>query len=63
MMFLWIFIVGILAYLLFAKPRKPLGEKKSGETAEDVLTMRYVNGEITEEEYKRMQKIINQQEV
>jgi len=33
---------------------------KSGETPEDVLTKRFINGEITEEEYKKMQKIIRE---
>jgi uncharacterized membrane protein len=47
--------------LLFAKSHKPLGEwMKSGETPEDVLTKRFINGEITEEEYKKMQKIIRE---
>ena len=60
MMFLWILLIGVVAYLLFAKSHKPLGEwMKSGETPEDVLTKRFINGEITEEEYKKMQKIIH----
>ncbi len=61
MMFLWILLIGVVAYLLFAKSHKPLGEwMKSGETPEDVLTKRFINGEITEEEYKKMQKIIRE---
>jgi uncharacterized membrane protein len=58
-MFLWFLIIGIVVYLLFAKSRKPLGEwMKSGEDPEDILTKRFINGEITEEEYKKMQKVI-----
>ncbi len=61
MMLLWIIPVGIVVYLLFAKSGKPLGTwAKSGETPEDVLAKRFINGEITEEEYKKMQKIIHE---
>ena len=61
MMFIWFILIGVVVYLLVAKPGKPLGEwVKSGETPEDVLTKRFVNGEITEEEYKKMQKIIHE---
>ena len=61
MMFIWFILIGVVVYLLFAKSGKPLGEwVKSGETPEDVLTKRFVNGEITEEEYKKMQKIIHE---
>ncbi len=58
-MLLWFLIISIVVYLLFAKSRKPLGEwMKSGEDPEDILTKRFINGEITEEEYKKMQKVI-----
>lgn len=61
MMFIWFILIGGVVYLLVAKSGKPLGEwVKSGETPEDVLTKRFVNGEITEEEYKKMQKIIHE---
>lgn len=61
MMFIWFILIGVVIYLLVAKSGKPLGEwVKSGETPEDVLTKRFVNGEITEEEYKKMQKIIHE---
>ncbi|HML69043.1 hypothetical protein SDC9_197330 [bioreactor metagenome] len=61
MMFVWFLLIGIVVYLLFAKSGKPLsGWVKSGETPEDILTKRFVNGEITEEEYKKMQKIIRE---
>jgi len=61
MMFLGLLLIGVVVYLLVAKSGKPLGEwVKSGETPEDVLTKRFVNGEITEEEYKKMQKIIHE---
>lgn len=61
MMFIWLILIGVVVYLLVAKSGKPLGEwVKSGETPEDVLTKRFVNGEITEEEYKKMQKIIHE---
>lgn len=61
MMFLWLIPIGIVVYLLVAKSHKPLGEwVKSGEAPEDVLAKRFINGEITEEEYKKMQKIIHE---
>jgi len=61
MMFIWLILIGVVVYLLVAKSGKPMGGwVKSGETPEDVLTKRFVNGEITEEEYKKMQKIIHE---
>lgn len=61
MMFFGLLLIGVVVYLLVAKPGKLRGEwMKSGETPEDVLTKRFVNGEITEEEYKKMQKIIHE---
>ena len=60
MMILWLLLIGIVVYLLVAKSGKPLGEwTKAGETPEETLTKRFINGEITEEEYKKMQKIIH----
>jgi uncharacterized membrane protein len=61
MMFFGLLLIGVVVYLLVAKPGKLHGEwMKSGETPEDVLSKRFVNGEITEEEYKKMQKIIHE---
>jgi hypothetical protein len=52
--------VGIVVYLLFAKSGKPLGTwAKSGETPKTFLQSVYQR-EITEEEYKKMQKIIHE---
>ena len=60
MMILWILLIGIVVYFLVTKSGKPLsGWTKSGETPEETLTKRFVNGEITEEEYKKMQKVIH----
>ena len=61
MMFFGLLLIGVLVYLLLAKPGKPLNTwVKSGETPEDILTKRFINGEITEEEFKKMQKIIHE---
>jgi len=60
MMFIWLILIGLVIYALVAKPGKRFSDwHKSGESPEDILTKRYINGEITEEEYKKMQKVIN----
>lgn len=60
MMFIWFILIGLVIYALVAKPGKRFsGWHKVTECPEDVLTNRFINGEITEEEYKKMQKVIN----
>jgi uncharacterized membrane protein len=59
MMFLWLIPIGIVVYLLLAKPGKRIiNLPKASEDPEDLLIKRFVNGEITEEEYKKMLKVI-----
>jgi len=58
MIIFWLLLVGIVLYALLAKPGKQMsGWKKSEDEPEEILKKRYVNGEITEEEYKRMLKV------
>jgi len=60
MMFIWLILIGLVIYVLVAKPGKRFSEwHKTSESPEDILTKRFINGEITEEEYKKMQKVIN----
>ena len=61
MMFLWLLLIGLVLYFVLVKPGKRSGEAaKSAEDPEGVLKKRFVNGEITEEEYKNMLKIVNE---
>lgn len=61
MMFIWLLLIGVVLYALLAKPGKRVSDwHKSGDDPEDVLKKRYVNGEITEEEYKKMMKVVNE---
>lgn len=61
MMIIWLLLIGIVLYALLAKPGKQIGGwKKTEEDPGEILKNRYVNGEITEEEYKRMLKIVNE---
>ena len=61
MMYIWFLLIGLVLYFLLAKPGKRFGESaKSGEDPEEVLKKRFVNGEITQEEYKNMLKIVNE---
>ncbi len=60
MMFLWLLVIGLVLYFVLAKPGKRSGETaKSAEDPVEVLKKRFVNGEITEEEYKKMLTIVN----
>ncbi len=59
-MFFWLLLIGLVIYALVAKPGKRFSEwHRTSECPEDILTNRFINGEITEEEYKKMQKVIN----
>jgi len=61
MMFLWLLLIGLVLYFVLVKPGKRTGETtKSAEDPEEVLKKRFVNGEITAEEYKNMLKIVNE---
>lgn len=60
MMYLWVLLIGLAIYFLLVKPGKRIGESaKSGDDPEELLKKRFVNGEITEETYKNMLKIVN----
>jgi uncharacterized membrane protein len=59
-MILWLVLIGAVIYILLAKPGKRLGDwAKAGETPEDILKKRFISGEISEEEYKKIRKIVN----
>ena len=54
MMYIWLILAGLVVYLLVAKPGKRSGESsRHTEDPDDLLTTRFINGEITEEEYKK----------
>lgn len=60
MFIIWFVLIGVIAYVLLAKSGKRIGDfTKSDEDPVDTLKKRFVNGEITEEEYKKMLKIVN----
>lgn len=62
MYFIWLLLIGLVAYALLSKRGKPLGEwAKSAEDPDEVLKKRFVNGEISEEEYKKMWKTIHEE--
>ncbi len=59
MMFFWLLLIGVVVYLVLAKPGKRIVSlPKVSEDPEDVLIKRFVNGEITQEEYEKMLKVI-----
>ena len=60
MFIIWLVLIGVVVYALLTKSSKRIGDfAKSGEDSVEILKKRYVNGEITEEEYKKMLKIVN----
>ena len=60
MMVIWLVLIGAAIYFLLAKSGKNPGKwVKPGEDPTDVLKKRFVNGEITEDEYKKMLKLLN----
>ena len=58
MMFGWIIIIVIL-YFIFVKKDEKIAFKDDKKSPEEVLKNRYVNGEISEEEYMRMKSVLN----
>ncbi|MBS3994692.1 MAG: SHOCT domain-containing protein [Alkaliphilus sp.] len=59
MMILSLLIIGIVVYLLLKNHRDLTIVKQSRDESIEILKQRYVNGEINDEEYKRMIKIIS----
>lgn len=58
MMFIWIILIGVAVY--YFSQNKEFGNMNNKSDALDKLKERYVNGEIDEEEYKRMKKNLEQ---
>ncbi len=58
MIFTWI-IVGFLIYYLF-KNQDDLNRKTKNNSAEEILKARYVKGEIDDETFNKMIKIIKE---
>lgn len=60
MMIIWLVLIGAVIYLLLAKSGKHSSKwVKTEDDPTDVLKKRFVKGEITEDEYKKMLKIVN----
>lgn len=58
MMILFLLIIGVAVYFLVKNNGSmSLGERSKDKSVE-ILKQRYVNGEIDDEEYKRMSKIL-----
>ncbi len=61
MFLLWLVLIGGALYLIFSKSGKRTGNPaKTGEDPVELLKKRYINGEITDEDYKKMLKIVNE---
>ena len=58
MMFGWIFII-VIFYFIFLKKDEKVIFKNDKKSPEEVLKTRYVNGEISEEEYMKMKAVLN----
>ena len=53
----WIFIVGVIAYLVFDRIKHNQNVKDSSvESPTEILKKRYARGEITKEEFDRLKK-------
>lgn len=59
MMILGLIIIGIVVYVLLKNTGVLTSEKQNKFASIEILKRRYVNGELDDEEYKRMLKIIN----
>jgi len=60
MLIFWFVLIGAVIFLLLSRSGKnPVKWVKTGEDPTDVLKKRFVNGEITEDEYRKMLKLVN----
>jgi uncharacterized membrane protein len=59
MMILFLLIIGIAIYILMRKNEWAAFGKQAHDKSVEILKQRYVNGEIDDEEYKRMSKMPN----
>lgn len=57
MIFLWIILIIVVFYIL-GDHEKHNNKQNQETSAEDVLKMRYVKGEINDETFEKMKKII-----
>jgi len=58
MMILFLLIIGIVVYFLVKNSGSLAFGKQTKGISIEILKQRYVNGEIDDEEYKRMSKIL-----
>lgn len=62
MMFLGLLLIGVLVYVVYKANNKQkfsnFGQSDASSEALDVLKMKFVNGEITEEEYLRKRNLL-----
>lgn len=62
MMLLGLILIGVLVYVVYKASNKNkfsyTGQSEAGSEALDVLKMKFVNGEITEEEYLRKRNLL-----
>lgn len=58
MMILFLLIIGIGVYFLVKNSGRLAFSEQNKDKSVEILKQRYVNGEIDDEEYKRMSKIL-----
>ena len=58
MMILFLLIIGIGVYFLVKNNGRLAFSEQNKDKSVEILKQRYVNGEIDDEEYKRMSKIL-----
>lgn len=58
----WWFVWGILLFWIFAIPYDIPGQRRSKDTALEILKQRYANGDIQKEEYLEKKNILEGKE-
>jgi putative membrane protein len=56
--FIWVLFLVLIAVIVFLILQNARSGKRNGQSALDILKLRYAKGEITKEEFERMRKDI-----
>ncbi len=58
--FMWVLFLVLLAVIVYLILQNVRSVKRNGQSALDILKLRYAKGEITKEEFERMKKDIEE---
>ena len=58
MMFIFAIVIGLIIYFVITNTKSNRSARESNETSLDIVKERFAKGEITEEEFEKMKKVL-----